>query len=172
MSAISIENQWSAAGAFETQACEKYCVFQQGRTTSAVLASVVREVALTPKIAMVPDADPLLAGVCHLRNEFMPVLRGLNTLRGDLLDATSQQIVVISVSGGPCAMLVDRVLGLVPLDVSLGSDAGTVQQGALSVMGSATYQGQIVRVLDANAVCRNIEESLNRFWQQELGSGE
>ena len=54
--------------------CEKYCLFRVGHSVLAVLAARVREVGLRPTITPVPHTDSLLAGVAHIRNEFLPIL--------------------------------------------------------------------------------------------------
>ncbi len=60
---------------------EKYCLFQRATVTFGLLATAVREVAIRPSITVVPDADPLLAGICHIRNEFLPVVRSERVCR-------------------------------------------------------------------------------------------
>ena len=64
----------SGRSELELSASEKYCLFHRATATFGLLASVVREVASRPPITVVPDADPFLAGICHIRNEFLPVL--------------------------------------------------------------------------------------------------
>jgi chemotaxis signal transduction protein len=152
----------------DLQSCEKYCVFQRRNSTFGLLASVVQEVALRPQIAVVPDADPLLAGICHLRNEFLPVLRLSEFSLEQGPQSSGQQIVVISAANGPWALLVDRVIGLVPLEVSLCSDVGATHGWSAAVMGSATHESQIVQVLDTNALLRFAEQILNRYWRGEM----
>ena len=78
-------------------------------------------------------------------------------------DCPEQQIVVVSSASGPWALLVDRVVGLLPLEVSLCSDVGASHGWSAAVMGSATHQKQIVQVLDANALFRLAEDALNRL---------
>jgi len=107
----------------------------------------------------------MLVGLCHLRNEFLPVVQ----LRDGVFDVNSssqnQQIVVVSAAGGSWALLVDRVIGLVPLEVSLSSEGSSAIGWSSSVMGSASHDDQIVQVLDANALFRYFDASLSQSWQ-------
>jgi purine-binding chemotaxis protein CheW len=158
----------SAQGGIDLASTEKFCVFQRASATFGVLASVVREVALQPSVTFVPDADPLLAGICHIRNEFLPVIRLSEFSVRKEISVGEQQIIVISSANGPWALLVDRVIGLLPLEVSLCSDVGASHGWSAAVMGSATYRNQIVQVLDANALLRLAEDVLSRYWRGEV----
>ena len=166
MSSLQTIPNLTASDPLDLQTCEKYCVFQRGGDTLGILATAVREVALRPTIAVVPDADPSLAGLCHLRNEFLPVvsLNDLNTRGGQTAD---MQIIVFTAANGSWALLVDRVIGLVPLEVSLSTHVGSGGGWTSALMGSASHDDQIVRVMDANALFRFVEDSLNRYWQGE-----
>ena len=164
----SLTSTASDQSSLDLSSSEKFCVFQRATATFGLLASVVREVASRPKITVVPDADPLLAGICHIRNEFLPVLRLSEFAAREETRPAEQQIVVVSAASGPWALLVDRVIGLLPLEVSLCSDVGASHGWSAAVMGSATHQNQIVQVLDANALLRLAEDVLNRFWRGEV----
>lgn len=150
-------------GLADLQACEKYCVFQRGRSVFAILATSVREVGLKPKVVQVPDSHPHLAGLAHVRNEFVPLLQDTELATGanDLHDA---QIVILNHEHGAWGLLVDRVVGLLSLDVSLcGESQGTRGWGA-AVMGSATWDHRVVQVLDERALYRSISDDFNQYW--------
>ncbi len=157
-----------ADGDLDAQACEKYCVYQRGNSLFGLLASGVREVALRPQFVVIPNTDSLLAGVCHFRNELLPVLRldEFETRAGG--DDQSRQIVVVSSASGAWAILVDRVIGLLPLEVSICSDVGACHGWSAAVMGSASHDNQIVQVLDANALYRFADDVLKRHRQGEV----
>lgn len=158
----------SGRSELELSASEKYCLFHRATATFGLLASVVREVASRPPITVVPDADPFLAGICHIRNEFLPVLHLSEFAAPKECRGTEQQIIVVSAASGPWALLVDRVIGLLPLEVSLCSDVGASHGWSAAVMGSATYQNQVVQVLDANALLRLAEDVLHRNLRGEV----
>jgi len=150
--------------------CEKYCVFERAATLYAVLAMSVREVGLRPSFAAVPESSGILAGLTHLRNEFLPLVRDLTTAPGAAERGPHEsQVVVILGDQGPWGLLVDRVVGLSPLDVSLCNES--LGRGwAKAVMGSATLDHRIVRVLDERALYRSIADELNRHWAQALAT--
>jgi len=158
----------SGQSGLDLSSAEKFCVFQRASATFGLLASVVREVAMRPTVTFVPDADPLLAGICHIRNEFLPVLRLSEFAAHKKSDIGEQQIIVISAPHGPWALQVDRVIGLLPLEVSLCSDVGASHGWSAAVMGSATHRNQIVQVLDANALLRLADDVLSRYWRNEV----
>ena len=162
----------SSLSSVDLQACERYCVFQYGDACFGLLATTVREVALRPKVSVVPGAGSMLVGLCHLRNEFLPVVQ----LRDGIFNVNSlaqnQQIVVVSSAGGSWALLVDRVIGLVPLEVSLSSEGSSAMGWSSSVMGSASHNDKIVQVLDANALFRYFDASLSEDWQVSNVSAE
>ncbi|MCA9152083.1 MAG: chemotaxis protein CheW [Planctomycetales bacterium] len=146
---------------------EKYCVFEHGGSTFAILANAIREVGLRPAHARVPDAPPMLAGVVHLRNEFLPLLRDPEAFEPELpCGPRESQVVIVNGENGPWGLLVDRVIGLLPLDVSLSSGATGNRGLAAAVMGSATLEHRIIRVLDERSLHRSISEQLNRYWAQ------
>jgi chemotaxis signal transduction protein len=150
------------------QACEKYCVFQRGDSLFAILATSVREVGLRPKISSVPGSHEILAGLAHIRNEFLPFVR-LNESAGyDQRGPSDEaQMVIVSGDNGPWGLLVDRVIGLLPLEVSLCSDMHGAQGWLAAVMGSATLDHRVVRVLDERALNRLATETLNHYWIDE-----
>ena len=148
---------------------EKYCVFEHAGTTFAILANAIREVSLRPPHARVPDAPPMLAGIVHLRNEFLPLLRDPEVFETEGKTGPREaQVVIVNGENGPWGLLVDRVIGLVPLEVSLSSGATGNRGLAAAVMGSATLDHRIVRVLDERSLHRSISEQLNRFWVSPL----
>jgi chemotaxis signal transduction protein len=152
----------------EPQVCEKYCVFERGGTLYAILATSVREISLRPRYAQIPDSHPMLLGLAHLRNEFLPLVRDEEpTGLGNGRESSESQVVVVTSENGPWGLLVDRVVGLVPLEMSLCTDVLGSRGWAASVMGSATLDHRIVRVLDERSLYRKITEEFNRYWTCE-----
>ncbi len=158
----------AAFAANHDQASEKYCVFQRGDSVYAILATAVREVGLRPKVARVPDSHGMLAGLGHLRNEFFPLLRDRDSDHGILVeDDHEAQVVVLSGDQGPWGMLVDRVIGLFPLDVSLCGEVQGAQGWSAAAMGAATLDRRVVRVLDERALYRAVADAFSRYWSCE-----
>jgi chemotaxis signal transduction protein len=148
--------------------CEKYCVFERGDALYAILGTSVREVGLRPKISTVPGSHPMLAGLGHIRNEFLPCLRLSDPSGYDKSLGHESQMVIISGDNGPWGLLVDRVIDLLPLEVSLCSDKQGFQGWLAAAMGSATLDHRVVQVLDERALYRLASETLNRYWMRDL----
>ena len=145
---------------------DKYCVFRQGGSLFAVPAIRVLEVSANPGVSSVPGADSVLAGLCHLRNEFLAVL-DLRALAGeDGVDLDDQQLLVFDGSNGPWAVLVDRVVGLEALEVSISQDVHAADDWSAAMIGSATLRNQAIRILDPNRVYRLVDSILRRSWAQ------
>lgn len=133
---------------------DKYCVFRQGDSLCALPATCVLEVAANPGVSSVPGADQVLAGICHLRNEFLAVLN-LRVLAGEnSVDVENQQLLVISGSNGSWAVLVDRVVGLESLEISIGQDISSTDDWSAAMVGSATIRNQAIRILEPRRIYR------------------
>lgn len=147
---------------YELQQFEKHCVFRCGSHWFAAPAVGVREVVPRPTIVGVPDSPSMLVGLGHLRNEFVPVLSLQSLLEGhetsDL--AAEQMLIMASPANASWAILVDAVSALAALDVSINTDGRSQDAWSAAVMGSATCRGEIVRVLDINAVYRLASQRL------------
>lgn len=143
---------------------DKYCVFHQCGSLFALPATCVLEVAEDPGVSSVPGSDSVLAGLCHLRNEFLPVLdlRALAGENGEDLD--QQQLLVISGSNGPWAVLVDRVMGLESLEVSISQDVHSADDWSAAMIGSATLRNQVIRILEPRRVYRLADGILGQSW--------
>jgi len=147
---------------------DKYCVFKQGGSLFALRAIRVLEVAANPGVRSVPGADSVLAGLCHLRNEFLAVI-DLRALAGeDGVDLDDQQLLVMNGSNGPWAVLVDRVVGLESLDVSISQDVHSADDWSAAMIGSATLRNQAIRILDPNRVYRLVDNILRQSWSSKF----
>ncbi len=154
------------------QSSEKYCIFARRRSLYAVLAASVREVGLRPKIAVLPHAPALVAGLGHVRNEFLPLVRLLGadeSITGSSHELEPQMLVLTS-DQGPWGLLVDRVYGLAPLEVSRGSERQSSVGWTSAIMGTATLDHQVVQVLDERIFYRAILDGLQRFWTSQGSS--
>jgi chemotaxis signal transduction protein len=141
---------------------EKYCVVRARGEGFAVPASAVREVLSDVTLVPLPHISSLLAGVCHVRSEFLPVIRLSALFDPTAADSqASNHVVIVQGHNGPWALLVDEALALTALEPSLsieppsGGDAGPD-----AVIGTATFGDRIVRVLDVSATYRWAEKQL------------
>ncbi|MBJ42792.1 MAG: hypothetical protein CMJ80_05840 [Planctomycetaceae bacterium] len=147
----------------ETQPCEKYCVFERDSQVYGVLATSVQEVGLRPNIAPVPDSHPMLAGLGRVRNDFVPLLHAESQSTRTTRDSESQVVVMMG-DHGPWGLLVDNVVGIVPLEVSLCSESHGTQGWSAAVMGAATTDGRVVQVLDERSLYRFSVSLFRQFW--------
>jgi chemotaxis signal transduction protein len=103
-------------------------------------------------------------GLCHLRAEFLPVLR-LEVLVNQEESSAARspsQVVVMTGAGGPWGISVDQVVALEPLEVVINFDD---HERSSVVMGSANYRDQVVRVLNHTSLIRRAQEVLKKYWE-------
>lgn len=145
---------------------DKHCIFRCDSSWFSLLATSVREVTIATDMVRVPGSHSALAGLCHVRSEFMPVLF-LNSLLGDNRSERSKdrKLLVISGSGGPWALSVDEVIAIESLETLINPDDRFDDVRYAAVMGTATSHGQVVRVLDPNNLFRLAQDAMHGFWQ-------
>lgn len=149
---------------------DKQCIFRIGQARFSVPAVSVREIAPQSPVAPVPVSHPALAGLCHVRSEFVPVLRLGQLLQDSSADdTTARKLVVIECVAGRWALRVDAVVALEALETLIHPDyRAEISQGPVArspVLGTATCRDEIVRVLDPNRVFRLAQELLLESWQ-------
>lgn len=144
---------------------DKHCVFRVGASWYSLLATTVREVTMTPALVRVPGSHAAMAGLCHMRNEFIPVV-----YLGPLMEGvtggqtTAGKMLVLSGAAGNWALIVDEIIALESLETLINPDGRSPDTGSTMVMGTATCRNQIVRVLDPNSLYRRAEELLRSCW--------
>ncbi|MDA0659222.1 MAG: chemotaxis protein CheW [Planctomycetota bacterium] len=140
---------------------ERYCVFACHTTWLAISAASVREVCPTPPLVRIPTANTLLAGLCHLRNEFLPVIQ-----LEAFADGTGEsRMIVVSGSQGNWALLTQQIGSLEHLEVSHVSSYGSDEIWSAAVLGSAFYRNRVVQIVEPSRLYRLVEQSLNRNWK-------
>ena len=144
---------------------EKYCVFRQGSSLFALPANCVVEVSPNPVMVAMPDSNPVLAGVAHLRNEFLPVLelRALMDVEAHQ-GSLERQLLVVNGTHGPWAVLVDRVMGLESLEISNNQDLPNADDWTSAVIGAAALHNEVTRVLNPRILYRLAENVLQQSW--------
>jgi chemotaxis signal transduction protein len=145
----------------EAVSCEKYCILRRGESWFGVPAFMVREITLAENMVPVPGTPEILAGLCHLRSEFVPVLH-LPSLSPDkhAPESSAGQLLVLSGAQGPWGLIVDEVETLEPLEVAVTADPRGDDAWSAAVMGSSTCRDRVVHVLDPNALYRAAENAL------------
>ncbi|MBX3437656.1 MAG: chemotaxis protein CheW [Planctomycetaceae bacterium] len=151
--------------------CDQYCIFHVGKAEFAVSAASVREVADLVPIVDVPHSAPVLKGLCHHRNEFLPVL----SLPALLSESTTQDVhahflLVMEGVDGPWALPITRAVGLESLEMaSIGETAGETLREL--VMGTASFRDSVVRILDADRLYQSAVDVLCDVWTSRDGRG-
>ena len=82
-------------------------------------------------------------------------------------DSEKQMIVMIG-SQGPWGLLIDRAVGLVPLETSISTFSECDDHWSKVVIGSATYSSHVLEVLDATAVYQYASNLLNSYWLEPV----
>ncbi len=145
---------------------QKYCVFQSADSWFGFPCLNIRRVIPRPSITRMPFSDPVLRGLSHIQNEFVPVysLRSLLNVEYESNDC-EQQLMVLSGPQNPWALLIDRSVGLAELETSWSALAQMGEdRWSKVVVGSATYQNHVLRVLDPDAIYRYAMTLLESYW--------
>jgi chemotaxis signal transduction protein len=144
--------------------CDQYCVFCVGRAEFAVSAASVREVADLVPIVRVPQSAAVLKGLCHHRNEFLPVLSLPALLHeSSQSDFDCRFLLVMEGGDGPWALPISRAIGLESLEMaSIGETAGDVSRPV--VMGTASFRDGVVRILDTDRLYQAAVGVLSDAW--------
>lgn len=147
----------------------KHCIFQCGESHYAVSATAVREVELLPPLVPVPRCPSSIAGICHIRSEFVPVV-SVNPILGlqdsKEYDSGPKQVLVLNNTLGSWALMIDRVIAIDSIETHV--DGGHRNEVQLApVMGTASYRSQVIRVLDPKVLHRIAQQSLHQEWNSQ-----
>jgi len=151
---------------------ERFCIFQCHEQWYGISALDVQGVSPRPEIRSVPNSDPVLSGVSHLHNIFMPVvsLQALAQINYEQTANSQQQLLTLLGPSGPWGVLIDQVISLAPLEVSISNFSNANDQWSKVLSGSASYRNQVVQILDANALYQYADSMLNRFWSNSVST--
>ena len=136
---------------------EKYCVFESNQNWFSFPSLNIRCVIPRPAITPLPHSDPVVVGLSHVQNEFLPVvsLRSLLDLQYEATNS-EQQLMIFSGAQSPWGLLIDRATDLTTLEVSISALADGNDDWSKVVTGSATYKNQVLQVLDTDAIYRYV----------------
>ncbi len=147
---------------------DQHCVFRVGDDVFAVAATDIREFVEAVPIVAVPQSPPCLVGLCHLRNEFVPVLSLSSLIAGASTDRSQMEfLLVIDSPEGAWALAISQATGLEKLELASTSGTHPDTQSRL-VLGTASYRDTVVRVLDANRLYRAAADLLDHMWSPEI----
>lgn len=147
---------------------ERYCVFSCDEQWYGIPALSVRNILPCPDLTSVPFSDPILKGVSQVQNEFLPVvdLRALLEIQYEPThDRTEQQVMVILGPSGPFGLLVDKATSLATLETSISNVSDQHDHWARTTLGTASFQDQVLEILDPNAVYEYAVSLIDGYWE-------
>lgn len=139
-----------------------FCVFRHRTSWLAFPAHSVREVLVRPEMVVVPGTPESFIGLCHLRSEFIPVLNLSCALSGSS-ESDGSIMLVLDDADGPWAVLVDQVRSLQALEMS-DAPEGDPAQAETPVIGWATFNDEVIQVLDSSRIRHGAEHALAVMW--------
>jgi chemotaxis signal transduction protein len=135
-------------------------------------ARVVREVMPRPALVSVPRLSKVLAGICHIRGEVLPVLT-LEGLAPGAGAAESPVLLVIDDGDDHWGVLTDEVSAIAALETSDAPDDDPRGWNSC-VVGWAAYDKGVVQILDHARFRALAEDELSFGWSvsRQAGAGE
>ncbi len=145
----------------------RFCVFRTGQDWYGISALAVRSVVPRPLITPMPHSDPSLIGICHLQNEFIPAvsLQAVTNIQYETTADSQQQMIILLSHKGPWGLLIDEAATLAELEVSISTLTDQNDPWSRVLMGSASWQNNVLQVLDPVAICQYTTRLLDMFWQ-------
>ncbi len=145
---------------------QKYCVFESNENWFGFPSLNIRGVIPRPELTPLPHSDPIVVGVTHVQNEFLPVisLRSLLDVQYEANQDSEQQMMILSTGQANWGLLIDRAVGLSMLEVSITMLPDREDTWSKVVTGSATYSNQVLQVLEPDAVYQYAVDLLERYW--------
>ena len=152
---------------------ERFCVFRSGGIWFGIPALAVRSVAPRPEITPAPHSDPMLKGLCHIQNEFIAVvsLQALTQIQYETLPDAEQQLLTILGPQGPWGLLIDEAVSLAVLETSISTFSNHQDKWSKVTVGSATFQNQVLQILDPTAIYTYASDLLDMYWQSASQPG-
>ena len=146
---------------------ERYCVFQSGGSWFGIPALAVRSVVPRPEITPAPHSDPMLKGLCHIQNEFIAVvsLQALTRIQYETSPDAEQQLLTILGPQGPWGLLIDEAVSLAVLETSISTFSNHQDQWSKVTLGSATFQNQVLQILDPTEIYSYASNLLDMYWR-------
>lgn len=145
---------------------ERFCTFRSGESGYGIPALSVQSVTLSPPLTRVPHADPILRGICHVQNEFVPVfsLLALMQICHEQKHESEQQMLIVNGPAGNWGLLIDETLGLAELEISFSALSNQEDSWSKISIGSASFRNQVLQILDPLAIHQYAIHLLDAFW--------
>ncbi|TWT88066.1 chemotaxis protein CheW [Stieleria varia] len=145
---------------------DKHCIFRCGDAVFSLPATTVREVTHAPDIVPVPVSHDALAGIGHVHSEFLPVI-ALAPIVGEhaAVNGTSNQLLILNSPLGDWGILIDKVMAIHPVETHVAAQHRN-DSTATVLLGTASFDGSVLSVLDVNSLQRVIQQTLHGRWTQ------
>lgn len=143
---------------------DKHCVFRCGQSWFSVPAIAVREISIAPSLVRVPDCHHALAGLCHLRSEFVPVIALDALLDVDQPEPKSHDRLLVINGTSVWSLLIAEAAALESLETIVSPEVRVDETNLSAVMGTAMFRENIVRVLNPNSLFRLAQHALEDAW--------
>lgn len=167
MNATEHLNHSSTAMLSDLSASDKHCVFRSGTCWYSVPAVSVREITIAPQLVPAPQSHPSLAGLCHLRSEFVPVISLSSLIEVDDQKVSQPNNKLMVLNGTSIwALLIAEAAALESLETILAPESRMDDSHQSPVMGTAMFNDQILRVLDPNRLFRLAQQTLETSWNR------
>jgi chemotaxis signal transduction protein len=146
---------------------DRYCVFRSGDDWYGIPALSIRSIVPRPPVSRTPCSDPILQGISHVQNEFVPVIsfQSLTQIQYDSEPGSEQQLLIMSSPQGPWGLLIDQAIALAALETSISTFSGQNDKWSSVTIGSATYQNNVIQILDPVAMYEYAGNLLEMYWQ-------
>lgn len=159
----------------QTDHATKHCMFRIRDDYFCIAAAEVSEIILLPEIAQIPDTDPALLGVCHLKTSFLPVISLLNLVSTEIASNAECGTKLLILRGNSAsafskyAIVITDACGLVtiPLKGHISTEQRNGELLSKLFSGTTVYKEQIVRVLEPARFYGAVTERLERSWSRE-----
>lgn len=146
-----------------TVATPTHCVFRCQASWLAIPVTAVREAIPCPAIVPIPASRGMIAGLCHVRGDFIPVLNLESVVTGGD-EFAAPILLILDDTDGPWAILVHEVSSLQALEIS-DAPAPLDSETDCAVVGWATHHDQLIQVLDTFCLRRMAEQQLSEIQQ-------
>lgn len=143
---------------------DQFCVFNVRSDNFAINATEVREIVEMTPVVSIPHSPSCLAGVCHVRNEFVPVLLLSSILSGETTDMNGfSYLLSINNPHGGWALAISQVAGLERLELAMNGGSFPQAQSPF-VSGTANWRSRVVQILDVERLFREAANSIEQAW--------
>jgi chemotaxis signal transduction protein len=151
----------------ETGTSDKHCVVRVQGSWFSLPAESVREIGIAPELVAVPQCHRALAGLCHLRSDFIPVI-ALDALIDVQRDAGTAQPAKLMVIRGRSvwALRIDEAAAIESLETLVAPESRMEDGQPTPVIGTAMFRSHIVRVLDPNTIFELAQSALEDQWRR------